>query len=263
MDLGCVQERDAFVNFITQNQRQFRPAQDQAFNFSFFLQLIYDLQQVRPRLIQVETMNQLFHILFMNIVLVLRAGDDESDALPREYIRVEMSLHGEARANQTNSGDAPSHGGLAGRFDDTDQRNWRAALNLVEDDVRGTGRQQAESGPTLRQFFHLADQIIRHCGQFVRPDQIQHLGQVNAVDDDRRITPVRLLSAIRLNDQPIIRNGRLWPDPADDSESLHYCLPSTFGLYCCLDDSIRAMYQTWPLISVHASIGPSAFRVCL
>jgi hypothetical protein len=56
-------------------------------------------------------------------------------------------------------------------LDDADQREWRKAPNLVEDDVRRVSGQQPEVGPRPRELSQFADQLLCDLSQFARRDK--------------------------------------------------------------------------------------------
>src|SRR5271170_7168719 len=113
VQLGGVQERNSFVCYITQNQGQLSPAQNQPLYPLVFLEPCYYLQKSLARLRQDYAVNQFTHIFVVDVNLLLQRRDAERDAFPRKDIRIELPLHGKACAKQTQMFQSHRFGRLA------------------------------------------------------------------------------------------------------------------------------------------------------
>lgn len=110
---------------------------------------------------------------------------------------------------------------IGGGTNDAEQGNWRAALDFIEDQMRGIGRHagkiRAGSHQRLNTISKIASEIVEFSG-------IQHGNAfiyVEAVDDDVRISAIRLASAKARKDGAVIVDGGFRPEPADDSQGAH------------------------------------------
>src|SRR5207249_9761229 len=106
-------------------------------------------------------------------------------------------------------------------FDNADQRNQRLRRNLIEDNMRRVCRDQAEvcTGPC--EFADFLNQVIGHAGEVIRGHEIESLLQINAINDEFRITPVAGALAIKRDDSLIIIDRAFRPKAANYSKGLH------------------------------------------
>src|SRR6267378_2971192 len=82
--------------------------------------------------------------------------------------------------------------------------------------------------------------------QVVRADELQGFCQVDAVDDDGRITPVRPALPVSGNEEPVIIDRGFRTDAADDADQLHReCSERAYG--SCESIRMKATRQGLPL----------------
>jgi hypothetical protein len=82
------------------------------------------------------------------------------DAAPGHDRGIGRGFHGEAGAQESESGESERSRPVGGRLDDADQRDGRAGLDLVEDKMRRIGGHEAEAGPGVSQPLDLGAPII-------------------------------------------------------------------------------------------------------
>ena len=63
--------------------------------------------------------------------------------------------------------------------------------------------------------------MLRHLRPFIGKDQVQERLEIDAVENDGRVTPIRFLLAVGGNDLAVVFNRRLRADAADDAYGLH------------------------------------------
>src|SRR5207253_5180075 len=156
------------------------------------------------------------------------------------------ALHGEAPSEQSQpfalSGDRFPAGGL----DDADERDGRGALDLVEHDVRRVGGQQPVRRAGPREAADFLEHVRGQTRQVVRADELQGLCEIDAVDDDGRITPVRPALPIGRDEEPVIIDRGFRTDAADDADQLHRdCSERAYG--SCESIRMKATRQGLPL----------------
>ncbi len=174
----------------------------------------------------------------MNIGLLVGIGCDQVDAFAGKDIGIKSSLHGEARAQQTQLGKAGSLGVFASRFDNADQRNGRLFAKFVEDQVRRIGGDYGKVGFGTGKSLEFGGQVrddrlvsiaFKHLPQFV---------QVDAVDDDGRVAAVGPLFAIGRNDQAVVVDGGLRPNASDNANGFHGCFSETLAVAARISNDI-------------------------
>src|SRR5437870_11499825 len=158
----------------------------------------------------------------MNVILIVRFRHEKVDAFARENFWIECCLHGVARPKQGKPLQVLRFGSRTRCFDDADQWNRRLWRNVVEHDVRRICSDQSEIGTRPSKLGDSLEQIIGHASKIVCGHEIESLLQINAVNDEFRITPVASALAIKRDDPLIIIDRALRPEATDDSESFHF-----------------------------------------
>jgi len=87
--------------------------------------------------------------------------------------------------------------------------------------VRRICSDQSEIGTCSCKFGDSSKQIISHAGKIVCSHEVESLLQINAVNDEFRITPAAGALAIKGDDLLIIIDRALRPKATDDSKSFH------------------------------------------
>src|SRR5579871_334011 len=100
MDLHCIEEWDALIRDITQNQGQFGPSEDQAIDSFVLFHAIDDGQQSNASFVEKNAFDQFVHVTTMNVGLLLRSWHHNLHAFTRKNLGIEASLHGETGTNQ-------------------------------------------------------------------------------------------------------------------------------------------------------------------
>ena len=80
---------------------------------------------------------------------------------------------------------------------------------------------QAQIGTGPRKLGDSLQQIIAHVSELIRGHEIEALLQINAVNDEFRITAVVSALAIKRDQSLIIIDRALRPKATDDSKSFH------------------------------------------
>src|SRR5581483_5050454 len=104
---------------------------------------------------------------------------------------------------------------------DAEKWDGRPLLDLVEDKVRSVRGHKAEVGACARQSLHPGRKII---GQIVEPPGIEHGNafiDVEAIDEQVRISAIRLAGAVAREDGTVVVDGGLGPKPADHTCGSH------------------------------------------
>src|SRR4029077_3576065 len=92
--LRRIQKRNSERRTVSQDKRQFRPAQDQPLNTLLLLHARRDRAQPFAVIRQKFSRNELIYVFVMNVILFLRRRDSEPNAFARKHIRVKPALHG-------------------------------------------------------------------------------------------------------------------------------------------------------------------------
>src|SRR6266566_4571978 len=93
--------------------------------------------------------------------------------------------------------------------------------DLIENNMRRVCRDQAEVCTGLREFADLLEQVIGHASEVIRSHEIEPLLQINAIDDELRITTVALPLAIEHDDRPVIFDRAFRSEAANNSKNFH------------------------------------------
>jgi len=133
-------------------------------------------------------------------------------------------LHCETRPEQREPFQLPRFGSCTRCFDNTEQWNRRLGRELIENNMRRVCRDQAEvcTGPC--EFADFPKQVVGHPVEVVRGHEIESLLQINAINDEFRITTVALPFAIKRDDVSVIFDRTFRPDAADNSKDLHFLI---------------------------------------
>ncbi len=110
---------------------------------------------------------------------------------------------------------------IRGGAHDAEKRDSRPVLDLVEHEVRSIRGDKTKVCACTRQHFQAGGKII---GQFVKAPCIEHgnaLIDVEAVDDQVRISPAGLPGAIARDDRAIVVDSGLGPKPSDHADGSH------------------------------------------
>src|SRR5690349_3265686 len=110
---------------------------------------------------------------------------------------------------------------ITGSANDTEKRNGRAALDLVEHKMRRIGRDESKVSTGADQQLHACVEIA---GQVVEPASVEYgedLVGIKAVDNDVRISCVRLSGTKPRNYGAVVVDGGLGPKPPDHADGSH------------------------------------------
>src|SRR5204862_1801546 len=148
--------------------------------------------------------DQLVQIGVVDEFLVAGLWDSDGYPFAREDFLIEAALHRETSAEEPYAlqlalGRRPARG-----LDDADERDGRGAPDLVEHDVRGVGGKQPVRRAGPREAADFLEHVRCQTRQVVRADELQGSYQIDAVDDDGRITPVRPALPIGRDEKPVI-----------------------------------------------------------
>src|SRR6266545_2597262 len=183
----------------------------------------------------------------MNISLILRRWHEKLDSLSRENLWIKSSLHGVARSEQGEPIQLPRFRRCTSCFYDTDQWNWRLGRDVVENDVRRVCRDQAESCAGSRELADFLNYVIRHPGEIVCLHEIESLFQINAVNDELRVTAILRSPPVKRDDPRVIINRAFGTEAANDSESLHVLTTNP--------PSLKLRRDMWTRINTNSSNG--------
>src|SRR6185295_10542035 len=140
----------------------------------------------------------------MRVFLIFALRSDDRNTLAGEDLRIELSIHGESGTDQTHLLESTVFRSLASCPHNAKQRDRRPALQFVEDQMGRIRSEQSEISASSRKFpnfiGHERDQLIVLSGE----NQVAHLTQIDAVDDDGRIAAVALSSPVGSNNLAII-----------------------------------------------------------
>src|SRR5579864_5768234 len=157
----------------------------------------------------------------MDKVLFFNVRDDDCHTGSCKCFLVEARLHGETSAEKPESLESMRERKIAGGLHDAHQRNWRDRSQLVEHKVRGVRRQQSEIGARSRESRNALQKIFDEAPPVGSACEHQETIYIDAVDEQRWVAIVPRSLAKPGNKQPIILDGRLGSDTADDPESPH------------------------------------------
>jgi len=97
-------------------------------------------------------------------------------------------------------------------------------IELIEDNMRRVCRDQAEVCTSPCESADFLKQVVGHPVEVIRGREIESLLQIDAINDEFRITTVALSFAIERDDVPVIFDRTLRPDAADNSKDLHFLI---------------------------------------
>lgn len=115
---------------------------------------------------------------------------DHVEAAFGEDPRIEGSLHGEGRADETKATGAALFRVMARGFDDTYQGNGRALPDFLEHEVGRVRCECGDFGAGFRQSRDFESEIGDQLVEFARAHQSEHLRKIDAVDDEPRVTAI-------------------------------------------------------------------------
>ena len=87
--------------------------------------------------------------------------------------------------------------------------------------MRRVGGDDSKFRAGARKFLDLAQKKFRHAGEVVRFQEIDSLLEVDAVNDELRVTAVAFPVAIHRDDVLVVVDRALRPDAADHAQSFH------------------------------------------
>ena len=155
-------------------------------------------------------------------------GVSRAISVLRKYVGIEISLHGEAGAEESESFQAQGFGCVAGCLHDAHQWNRRLLPNFVEHDVRRVGGQQADTRSGVGQFLNFTDEVLANFSSrsaSIRSSAALRLMLLMTIDG---IASVGLQCAVGRNQMTVVFDGRLRPDASDHSDRLHAASSRTF-----------------------------------
>src|SRR6266852_3926934 len=201
---------------------------------------------------QDDPVDQLVQIGVVYEFLVAGLGNRDGYPFAREDFLIEAALHREAGAEKTDALQLTLRCRPARGLDDADERDGRGALDLVEHDVRRVGGQQPVRRAGPREAADFLEQVRGQASKVARADELQDFCQVDAVDDDRGITPVWLALSIGRDEKPVVIDRGFRTDAADDANQFH-AGPAADALYgSCESIRMNATRQGLPLRFTHA-----------
>src|SRR5688572_10201929 len=109
---------------------------------------------------------------------------------------------------------------FASRFNDTDQRYWRALLKFVEDDVRRVGGERSDIGARFVKSYEFGGQTIGDRGQVPGRHPLHHLFDIDTGDNQRRRMTVCLFAKL-CDKQTVVVDRRLRTRAANQAERFH------------------------------------------
>src|SRR5271165_2540429 len=241
MDLGGVQQGNAAYLLLLQNQRQFGPAQNNCLNLPLLLHPADNFQELLTRLRQKQVLQQLTQVFLVDVSLLIFLRRDQRNSFPGKNIRIKLRLHGEASSEQSGFADPPLLCLRTCCLDNADQRDGRAPLELIENNVRRVGGDNAEVASGASELLQPIKQVFGDRVQPIHFHEVEQLRHVEAVNENCRRASIRPQLTIAGDKGAVVIDCGLGPDSANDPDSFHGALPNPNPLRRCEVESLSGL----------------------
>ena len=180
-----------------------------------------DREEALSRLLAEDVLQKLVHVDPVDDAALLLRRSDDVERAPGEHVPVEGPLRRIARSEQAEAAQAERLGGVGRGFDDADERDRGEAADLVERDVRRVGREDAGGRARAREPLEGRGEVASQAREVFLLEEREQGLDVEAVDDDRGVALARPAPAECREEHPVVGDGGLGSDPADDSRDPH------------------------------------------
>lgn len=148
-----------------------------------------------------------------------RAND--SDGVAVEFFGIEVGIHGEAGAEESDFFQAEGFCMFGGGADDAEERDRRAAFEFGEDDVWGVGGDESKSGSGASEDIDAGGEIVGKVGVAIGVEESDAVVDVEAVNEELRGGVVGIALAIESDDGAVVVDGGLGAKATEDAGDFH------------------------------------------
>src|SRR5262249_31174399 len=155
MNLAGVEQSDAVVAFVAQDERELSPGEQHAFDVDLCFRSIDDCEKAGARFGQKNTRDELREIFFVDVILVFGVRNNEFDSCATKNLLIKVALHRVTGSEERESFEISRFHVIATRFDNANERNGRSRSNFVEDNVRRVRGNDSKFGAGARKLLDL------------------------------------------------------------------------------------------------------------